>query len=95
MVRISSSIGVDLQDKTKEMLKDNKVLSFHFFSKCPKCKAEKELADSMFTDSCEDGKYNHSFTGWQYKCECGHIVQIWEGTFDSAIESLYESGFVE
>lgn len=36
MVRISSSIGVDLQDKTKEMLKDNKVLSFHFFQQVPK-----------------------------------------------------------
>lgn len=94
MVRINS-IGVDLQDETKKMSRDNKVLSFHFFGKCPKCKTEKELTESMFTDSCEDKKYNHSFTGWQYKCNCGHCVQIWEGAFDSAIESFYDNGLVD
>lgn len=49
----------------------------------------------MFTDSCEDKKYNCSFTGWQYKCNCGHCVQIWEGAFDSAIESFYDNGLVD
>lgn len=89
MVRIGN-IGVDLQDETKKVSKGNKVLSFHFFARCPKCKAEKELTESMFSDSCENGRYGHSYsyTGWKYKCKCGHCVQIWEGAFDSSVESF-------
>ena len=93
MIRIGS-IGVDLQDETKDVSTGNKVLRFHFFGQCPKCKKEMELTEPMKTDSCEC-KGLFSFTGWKYKCKCGHVVQIQEDVFDSAIDSFYEAGLVE
>ena len=92
MVRFGK-LGVDLQDETKEMSTENKVVDFHLFGKCRKCKEERELERSMFTDNC--GGNFHSFTGWKYKCKCGNVVEIWEGSFDSAIESFYEENLVE
>lgn len=86
-------LGLELNDETKEVSVENKVIRFHIFGKCPKCKNERELNEFMLTDSCM--KDNQSFTGWKYKCECGYLVQIWEGVFDSAIDSFYEAGFVE
>ncbi len=93
MIRIGS-IGINLQDETKEVSTENKVLSFHLFGQCPKCKREIELVESMKTDSCEC-EDSYSFTGWRYKCKCGHVVQIHEDAFDSVIDSFYEVGFVE
>ena len=93
MIRISS-IGITLQDETRAVSTENKVLSFHFFAQCPKCKKEIELAESMKTDSCEYENL-HSFSGWKYRCKCGHMEQIHEDAFDSIIDSFYESGFVE
>lgn len=93
MIRISS-IGITLQDETRAVSTENKVLKFHFFGECPKCKRETKLTESMKTDSCEYGKL-YSFTGWEYKCKCGHVVQIPDDAFDATVESFYETGFVE
>lgn len=92
MTRIGN-IGIVLKDETKEVSIGNKVLKFHFFGQCPKCRKEVELVESMKTDSCECGLF--SFAGWKYKCKCGHVVQIPEDAFDSAIDSFYEAGFVK
>lgn len=92
MLRVRN-IGIDLQDETKELSKDNKIVSFYLFGECPKCKKERELTAEMFTDSCIDSN-GRWFTGWQYKCDCGHIMQIWEGAFDGIIDSCYEADLV-
>lgn len=93
MVKIGS-IGITLQDETKAVSTGNKVLKFHFFGKCPNCRKEVELTESMKTDSCECGNL-FSFDGWKYKCKCGHVVRISEDAFDSVVDSFYEAGFVE
>lgn len=63
------------------------------FAECSQCKQERELLSSMFTDNAKS-KYG-SMCGWSYKCTCGKDINIWEGAFDSAIDSFYEAGFVE
>lgn len=49
MVRIGS-IGINLQDETKEVSTENKVLSFHLFGQCPKCKSEIELVECFVVE---------------------------------------------
>lgn len=88
-------IGYSLKDEHKPLSEENKIIagSFKLFAECPQCKQEKELNSSMFTDNTED-KYG-SMCGWAYKCTCGKNINIWEGAFDSIIDSFYEAGFVE
>lgn len=87
-------IGMDLQDETEIPSTENKILRFHLFGQCSKCKREIELVESMKTDSCENEDL-YSFTGWKYECKCNNLVQIPEEAFDSIIDAFYEVGFVE
>lgn len=91
MLRVGS-IGLDLQDDSKELSQDNKIINFHFFGECDKCHEERELTSSMFCDHCQR-KY-HYFDGWQYKCNCGNTVSIYEGAFDSYYDEYGEAGLI-
>lgn len=47
MVKIDC-IGMDLYDETKNASTKNKILSFHLFGQCSKCKRETELIESFY-----------------------------------------------
>ena len=89
-------IGYSLKDEHKPLSEENKIIagSFKLFAECPQCKQEKELNSSMFTDNAQDND-GYSMCGWVYKCACENVVNIWEGAFDSALDSFYEAGLVE
>lgn len=82
-----------LQNDSKPLSPDNKVLSdsIRLFSKCD-CGRKTELTESMKSDHIKS-KYG-SECGWSYKCRCNKRVSVWEGAFDSAIESLSENGLI-
>lgn len=82
-----NNLGFDLQDNTKEVSVENKVTQFFLFNTCT-CGHEIELTDRMFSDDCKCG------TGWEYRCLCGKNNSVWEGAFDSKIESFYDNDLV-